>query len=80
MELDDEEIEIESEEGVELGYIEPFDSSSWNVWTGGKVGGKPFYINPKNLPLMSSMQCKSCLKTLTFLLQLYIPNDDHENS
>jgi hypothetical protein len=72
--FDDDDIEIVAEEGVELGFIEPFKGGEdWNIWDSGKVGGRAAFLNPN---LRDPLTCDHCDKTLTFLLQIYAPIDD----
>ncbi|KAK0417236.1 hypothetical protein QR680_012898 [Steinernema hermaphroditum] len=39
----------------------------------GKVGGKPSWLNPVNLPSQDDLKCSSCSKEMVFLVQLYCP-------
>ncbi|CAB3403360.1 unnamed protein product [Caenorhabditis bovis] len=46
----------------------------------GKIGGKPAWLNPKNLPNSSELLCKNCEKPLCFLIQVYansVNDPDH---
>ena len=63
---------------VELGYLDEIESSgsllhlnpNWKKWDGGKVGGRPVWLNPRDLPEISELCCKFCGKTMPFLLQV----------
>lgn len=35
---------------TDLLNVHPFASREWERWDGGKVGGKPVWLNPENLP------------------------------
>mmetsp|Transcript_16772 Transcript_16772/g.25100 ORF Transcript_16772/g.25100 Transcript_16772/m.25100 type:complete len:490 (-) Transcript_16772:70-1539(-) len=55
---------------VQLGFSEPFVDDSdrelvahysplWNNWDGGKIGGKPCWINPRDIP-RNALRCSIC--------------------
>lgn len=68
-------------EGVELGFVEksahplritcPFFPS--------KVGGKPAWLNLRDLPDPELLLCKLCGKPTIFLLQVYAPDTERED-
>jgi len=60
------------EEGVNLLHSD----SNWRNWDGGRIGGKPVWLNPAKAPSPSTLQCSSCLEPLQFVLQIYCPLDD----
>jgi pre-rRNA-processing protein TSR4 len=70
---------------IQLGFCEPIDDISviahrqadWNSWDGGQVGGKPSWLNPRDLP-SAPLTCRSCSTNLSFLCQLYAPGDTEE--
>ena len=76
---DDEEGEIDT--GVQLGFMTEtrnvmFADSNWENWDGGKVGGKPVWLNSVGIPAPTDLICKCCNSPLIFLLQIYCPLDD----
>lgn len=77
----DEETEDEDEE-VQLGFAlkgrvnSLFDSPNWRKWDGGVVGGKPIWLNPRDIPQPDRLVCRECEEPMTFLLQIYCPLDE----
>lgn len=73
---------------VHLGFCEPIqdaqhaseiahNSPYWSDWDGGQVGGRPSWLNPRDLPL-SPLCCThdDCTSTpMRFICQLYAPAD-----
>ena len=67
---------------LHLGFCEPISdlnsvahrSADWNAWDGGQVGGRPSWLQPKDLPL-EPLTCRCCATPLTFICQLYAPGD-----
>lgn len=47
----------------------------WKEWDGGQIGGRPSWLQPRELPL-SSLECKCCQKPLVFVCQIYAPADE----
>nr|BAN64236.1 programmed cell death protein 2, putative [Babesia bovis] len=41
-----------------------------------KLGGFPAWLEPNNLPSEDRLQCPACSGIMTFVLQLYAPDDD----
>ncbi len=83
---DDESSSGNDGEGVQLGFVEPipselqgkllFQDPDWHEWDGGKVGGKPIWLNPRDLPSRAMLDCASCQDPLIFILQIYCPLDE----
>lgn len=46
-------------------------SPNWSLWDGGRVGGKPSWLIPQQIPKRSTLQC--CSREMMFLLQIYCP-------
>jgi pre-rRNA-processing protein TSR4 len=66
---------------VQLGFSEPLHdypightSPEWWDWDGGQLGGKPSWLNPRDIP-KTPLQCLLCHQGLRFLCQLYAPAD-----
>lgn len=80
---DDETGEIDT--GVQLGFAINgenimFNDSNWENWDGGRVGGKPVWLNPVQIPSTADLICKHCNSPMIFLLQIYCPLDDVDNA
>ena len=66
-----------------LGHSSP----NWSDWDGGKIGGRPSWLNPRDLP-QNTLRCRGpCQESseggtpLCFVTQLYCPADDiNENA
>ena len=52
------------------------DTVDWTSWDGGRCGGKPFWLDPVDLPSPDALACSCCKEPLTFLLQIYCPLDE----
>ena len=78
----DESSDREGEESnVQLGFAEKnevvmFSEREWSTWDGGKIGGKPFWLDPVHVPSAQDLSCEACTEPLSFLLQLYCPLDE----
>lgn len=60
-----------SESSVDLGFVE--DCEPWlltNKFFPSKVGGKPAFLELKNIPKPETLQCKNCKEPLIFLCQV----------
>lgn len=71
---------IPPEKNTPLGHQSP----RWSNWDGGKIGGKPSWLNPRDLP-QEVLSCRGpcCAEDgknkgtpLCFITQLYCPADD----
>jgi hypothetical protein len=60
------------------GYYNLHSNLDWSEWDGGKVGGRPSWLNPRGLPEPGMLACpeEGCGRQLSFLLQIYCPLDD----
>lgn len=71
--------EAKSVKPVELGFIE--NVPRWKLRSHcfpSKVGGKPAWLDLKDLPQPEQLTCGICGKMCIFLLQVYAPIDDKE--
>ncbi|XP_053677235.1 programmed cell death protein 2 [Anopheles nili] len=65
---------------VDLGFLETCES--WkltNKFFCSKVGGKPAWLELKNLPKPEELLCEQCKEPLGFLCQIYAPAEENEN-
>ncbi|CAK4073940.1 unnamed protein product [Aphanomyces euteiches] len=80
-EEDDEDVELEGGDmEVELGFLgdkQEHLGGPFGDWDGGKVGGKPVWLNPN---LHAEIKCSKCAKNMSFLLQIYCPLDEPEHA
>jgi pre-rRNA-processing protein TSR4 len=68
---------------VQLGFADELDDDDelmfsdpdWSTWDGGRVGGLPFWLDPRALPPAKDLECSTCKDPLAFLLQIYCPLD-----
>jgi len=68
------------EKPVELGFAEE-EPEGWKLssaFFASKFGGKPAWLDLKNLPKSSELKCSSCEGPTKFLLQVYAPLDADE--
>ena len=76
----DEDDEDEDEDDVSLGFaVERSDEPLWLLRNRfpSKLGGRPAWLDPVQLPLESQLCCAASGKPLRFLLQVYAPiNED----
>lgn len=85
---DSEDEEVYEGEEIELGFVVPqedetdaqplllHESADWADWDGGKVGGKPSWLDRAGVPSAEALICAACTKPMSFLLQIYCPLDD----
>ncbi|KAF7457529.1 Programmed cell death protein 2 [Cryptosporidium felis] len=64
-----------------LGFLEK--PSNWGTldpkYFPSKFGGRPAWLNPRNLPRYRDLQCSSCGSRMRFLLQVYAPLDNRDD-
>jgi len=68
--------------GVDLGFMER-DFDSWETQSKhfpSKIGGKPAWLDLTKLPLPKELQCPHCALPLTFLLQVYSPDNNCDSA
>ncbi|KAF9315703.1 Programmed cell death protein 2, partial [Podila minutissima] len=77
--LDTEEDQDMEEAQVMLGFAEPVDLEEHGPLRAedfcSKIGGLPLWLNPEHVLDTKEMLCEQCTKPMTFLLQLYSPED-----
>src|SRR5687768_1069009 len=82
--IKDDESLVSNEEGtgVALGFAEVPEDVRYlfRSFFPSKIGGKPSWLNPRNLPDPKILECKQCKCTLQFLLQLHAPIEKYERS
>lgn len=68
------------ESSVDLGFLEP--CKEWllaNKFFRSKVGGKPAWLELKNLPAAKDLLCGVCGEPCVFLCQVYAPLEEKES-
>lgn len=62
----------------ELGFVEKPENPSHltSPFFPSKLGGKPAWLDPLDIPLPEALSCGNCSRPLTFLLQVYAPLSD----
>ena len=84
--LDDEDFEDDEdydEDEVSLGFVKPVDDPTLLLRNHfpSKMGGQPAWLDPLQLPLESDeLKCKVTGEKMQFLLQLYAPLDESEDT
>jgi pre-rRNA-processing protein TSR4 len=73
-------LKITTNNAVRLGFLEELDNDDDCVplvrqTFPSKTGGKPLWLNPRDLPARDSFQCAVCKCAMKFVLQLYAPLD-----
>ncbi|KAF9209119.1 Programmed cell death protein 2 [Haplosporangium sp. Z 27] len=75
----DQENVVEEEAQVMLGFAEPVDLEENGPLLAedfcSKIGGLPLWLNPEHVLDTKEVMCDQCQKPMTFLLQLYSPED-----
>ena len=77
-----EEVDGEVETSVQLGFAFDdatnalFSDPNWREWDGGKIGGKPVWLDPVNLPAPGDLMCGFCAAPTAMVLQIYCPLDE----
>ncbi|GAA5956870.1 hypothetical protein JCM8115_003847 [Rhodotorula mucilaginosa] len=77
---DDEEID---EDEVELGLLRPMPAvrEEWDIdYAIGKVGGLPRWLDPRSPLAPEDVQCGTCGKTMSLLLQVNSPDDERRHA
>ena len=69
--------DLNDESEIQLGFVEEgrnelFHEKDWATWDGGKVGGKPVWLDYEHIPSTQDMQCKVCQETLLLLVQVNV--------
>ena len=68
--------------GVDLGFMER-DFDPWETQSRhfpSKIGGKPAWLDLAKLPPPKQQQCPHCALPLTFLLQVYSPDNNSDSA
>ncbi|XP_029040551.1 programmed cell death protein 2 [Osmia bicornis bicornis] len=66
---------------VDLGFAEKRES--WRLesrFFPSKIGGKPAWLNLKNIPGEKDLQCEYCKEPCIFLCQIYAPYEDSDDA
>eukprot|EP01138_Halocafeteria_seosinensis_P016340 gb/GECG01016671.1/.p1 GENE.gb/GECG01016671.1/~~gb/GECG01016671.1/.p1 ORF type:complete len:424 (+),score=55.19 gb/GECG01016671.1/:1-1272(+) len=53
-------------------------SEKWSSWDGGKIGGRPIWLDTNHVPDKDALTCDRCDKQMLFLMQIYAPLDEAE--
>lgn len=64
-------VDIDEEDSLLVGHHSPL----WREWDGGQAGGRPTWLNPKDIP-KNCISCKNCENPMIFVCQLYAPVDE----
>jgi len=67
---------------IQLGFVVPEEESTaflQSPFFPSKVGGKPAWLEPVNLPETDQIKCPQCTKQMSFLMQIYAPLDPKDN-
>ena len=82
---DEEEDEQDVLSDYQLGFCEEgsnelFNELNWQKWDGGQVGGRPSWLDKKDLPHPDELKCAQCGEPMKFLLQIYCPLETPPNA
>ncbi|XP_045764783.1 programmed cell death protein 2 [Maniola jurtina] len=69
-----------SDKHVDIGFLE--EKSNWLLhprFFPSKVGGKPAWLDLKNIPDPAKLNCKKCKEPLIFLCQVYAPFEENND-
>ena len=72
---EEEEAALASPHAVELGFLQRELPADWSLLDGGKAGGRPAWLEPRDVPPPAALRCGVCRSEMTFLLQAYAPLD-----
>lgn len=65
---------------VDLGFLEKIDPCLLKShYFPSKVGGKPAWLNLKQLPTTEELQCNVCNQPMSFLCQVYAPKEEKDS-
>ncbi len=69
---EEEEEEEKQGTGVVVAFAEEVEDDRYlfRSFFPSKIGGKPAWLNPQNIPKEKDLRCENCKKTLHFLLQV----------
>jgi pre-rRNA-processing protein TSR4 len=65
---------------VDLGFIDKLDRLLESRFFPSKVGGKPAWLNLKDIPSIEELTCPTCHSSMHFLCQLYCPINDKDTA
>ncbi|KAL0131936.1 hypothetical protein PUN28_000010 [Cardiocondyla obscurior] len=66
---------------IDLGFVEKCES--WRLesrFFPSKIGGKPAWLDLKNIPSKSDLECEYCGDPCVFLCQIYAPYEENANA
>lgn len=66
---------------IDIGFVEKCEP--WKLesrFFPNKVGGKPAWLDLKDLPSAKHVECKICKNPCTFLCQIYAPYENNDNA
>lgn len=79
------------EREVDLGFLVPFKEDgdedmygtsrkTWKIWSTGKIGGRPGWLDNRRLPDIKNLICDHCGEPMMFLAQIYAPLDEYSRA